>query len=638
MTHLILVAPPRSGASLLAACLQQDPRWSSTPLSNADIDHRLGARVENNGLSSHRWASSTLTPRERDDLTDLAQRSTDFAVDWNPRLSLRVGAMAEALPDATFVVVARPTVPTIASLMQAWSSQRFVSVPDLPEWWGDQWSFPLIPGWKDLIGEPAGRICTRQWAAIAEALVSDLSALPRDRWVVASYEGLVADPESEVRRLAAATGTQWEAELPDPLPVTATVVTPPSDATWHASWSEIEPALDDDRAVMDAYTQLLTSARPDLTWTHEDAGKGEDPGFEVLTSLGTQFQSSATDTMARILDLAASSLVITTYKSGHVILGRSQGDKLNTEFMALPRPMGVAASGSRLAIGTDDAIASFTRHSGVAASVPTPVPSDAPFIHRAIVKTGDIAIHDMAYDGDGELIFVNTLFSCLCRQDVNYSFAPIWRPSWISGLADEDRCHLNGLAMVDGQPKYVTALAQTDTRHGWREMRGTGGVIVDIDTDEVIAEGLSMPHSPRWHDGRLWVLESGRGELNTVDHRTGRVETIATLPGFTRGLSFIGPYALVGLSQVRESVFQSLPITQTRDERNCGVWLVDTRTGSIDGWLKFEGVVQEIFEVAVLPFRWPVIVEDASVSRDAFVLADDVLRDVMIDSDGSGTT
>lgn len=272
----------------------------------------------------------------------------------------------------------------------------------------------------------------------------------------------------------------------------------------------------------------------------------------------------------------------------------------------------------------------MSRHEGIAQAVPSAVPTDAPYVHRATTSTGDVAIHDMAYDGDGELVFVNTRFSCLCRQDVHHSFVPIWRPSWISGLADEDRCHLNGLAMVDGQPTYVTALARTDTVHGWREERGTGGVIVDIRTDTVIAEGLSMPHSPRWHDGRLWVLESGKGELCTVDVETGAVTTVATLPGFTRGLSFIGPYALVGLSQVRESVFTSLPITQTRDERNCGVWLVDTRTGEIAGWLKFAGVVQEIFEVAVLPHRWPVLVEDTSLSRNAFVLPEEALGQLVV--------
>ena len=614
----------------MAECLRRDGLWTSTTLSQPDaVDSALWMGAGDMGFASHRWESMGRSAQFSETMAELSKRDSPFAVDWNPRLSMRVAVLAEALPEATFVVVARRPVPAIASMMQAWASQRFVSVPDLPEWWGDPWSFPLIPGWRDLIGAPPGRVCTRQWAEIAQCLTADLAELPRHRWVVASYDDLLADPEAEIRRLVEAVGAQWDADLPDPLPVTGTAVTEPSDTSWHSAWSEIEPVIEQEQGIVDGYARLLTSARPGLRWTEVLDDSERELELEVLSSSGTPFQSSATDTFAGLLDFASSSLVITTYKSGHVIVARSQGSNFNTEFTQLPRPMGIAASGNRLAIGVDDAITSFSMHPGLAGAVPSAVPSDAPYAHRATVRTGDIAIHDMAYDGDGELVFVNTRFSCLCRQDVNHSFLPFWRPSWISHLADEDRCHLNGLAMVDGRPKYVTALAQTDTAHGWREMRGTGGVIIDIDTDEIVAQGLSMPHSPRWYDGRLWVLESGKGTLSTVDVATGRVETVATLPGFTRGLSFIGPYALVGLSQVRESVFQSLPITQTKDERNCGVWLVDTRTGDIVGWLKFEGVVQEIFDVVVLPSRWPVIVEDTSLSRNAFVLPDETLREVL---------
>ena len=243
--------------------------------------------------------------------------------------------------------------------------------------------------------------------------------------------------------------------------------------------------------------------------------------------------------------------------------------------------------------------------------------------------TGDIAIHDMAYGADGALYFVNTRFSCLCRQDIDHSFTPIWRPAFVSGLAAEDCCHLNGLAVVDGVPRYVTVLAQTDTAQGWRELKGTSGAIIDVTDNRVVTSGLSMPHSPRWYDGRLWVLESGKGTLATVDIATGEVTTIATVPGFTRGLAFIGPYALIGLSQVRESVFASLPITQQAAERNCGVWLVDTRNGQTAGFLKFEGVVQEIFDVQVLPATWPSIIDPGELTQSAFVLPDEALKDVV---------
>jgi uncharacterized protein (TIGR03032 family) len=176
--------------------------------------------------------------------------------------------------------------------------------------------------------------------------------------------------------------------------------------------------------------------------------------------------------------------------------------------------------------------------------------------------------------------------------------------------------------MVDGRPAYVTALARTDTPGGWREHKGTSGVIVEIATNRVVAEGLSMPHSPRWHDGKLWVLQSGLGTLSTVDPATGSITQVAELPGFTRGLAFIGRYALVGLSQVRESVFAGLPITSRADERNCGVWVVDTQTGAIVGLLRFRGAVQEIFDVKVLPgITWPTMVSDPDVLASSFVLS-----------------
>jgi uncharacterized protein (TIGR03032 family) len=155
--------------------------------------------------------------------------------------------------------------------------------------------------------------------------------------------------------------------------------------------------------------------------------------------------------------------------------------------------------------------------------------------------------------------------------------------------------------MVNGKPKFVTALSQTDTAFGWRESKGTSGLIVDIEADRIVVDGLSMPHSPRWYQDQLWVLESGKGALCRIDLDSGQVDTIATLPGFTRGLAFIGKYALIGLSQVRETVFKNLPVTETKQERNAGVWIVDTTTGETVGILKFDGVVSEVFDVSVIP-------------------------------------
>jgi uncharacterized protein (TIGR03032 family) len=140
-----------------------------------------------------------------------------------------------------------------------------------------------------------------------------------------------------------------------------------------------------------------------------------------------------------------------------------------------------------------------------------------------------------------------------------------------------------------------------------------------------------MPHSPRWHHGRLWVLNSGAGGIGTVDLASGRYEEVAQLPGFTRGLSFYGPLAFVGLSQVRESaVFSGIPLVDRLKDRNCGVWVVDLRTGDTVAFVRFEEAVQEIFAVEVLPgLRYPdVLTADEQRLDGSFELSDEAMPDV----------
>ena len=338
-------------------------------------------------------------------------------------------------------------------------------------------------------------------------------------------------------------------------------------------------------------------------------------------SEGTAFSSQHSSTLVELLHKARASVVISTYKSGHVIFARAGEEKLDTHVFGFNRPMGMAVDGPRLAIGTGLTIESYWNQANLAARVDPQQRHDGVCVPRSTVHTGDVAIHEMEYDADGALWFVNTRFSCLSTQDLTHSFSAAWVPKWITGLAAEDRCHLNGMALRDGRPAYVTALARTDTPHGWREHKGTSGVIVEVATQRVVTEGLSMPHSPRWHDDRLWVLQSGIGTLSTVDLATGEVTQVAELPGFTRGLAFIGRYALIGLSQVRESVFAGLPITSRAAERNCGVWVVDITDGSIVGMLRFQGAVQEIFDVKVLTgATWPTIITDPEVLGSSFIL------------------
>ena len=331
-----------------------------------------------------------------------------------------------------------------------------------------------------------------------------------------------------------------------------------------------------------------------------------------------------------LLDQTNSSIVISTYQAGRLIMVRPTADGLNSHYRALQTPMGVAYDGRHLAVGTKAEVIVFQNQPALTKRLEPPDAHDGCFVARRRHNTGDIRIHDLAWADDG-LWVVNTRFSCLATLDEEHSFVPRWRPTFVTQLAAEDRCHLNGLTVVDGKPRYVSVLGLTDENNGWRERKAEGGAIIDITNDEIVAHGLSMPHSPRWYNGRLWVLQSGIGTLGTVDLETGKVETIAQVPGFARGLTFIGQYALVGLSKVREHVFDGLPLTRDRtEELRCGVWVIDTETGQTVAQLSFEGLVQEIFEVSVLPgLRYPELVEPGAPLGDtAYVIPDSAMADV----------
>ncbi len=302
-----------------------------------------------------------------------------------------------------------------------------------------------------------------------------------------------------------------------------------------------------------------------------------------------------------LLDQLGASLLITTYQAGKLVIVRAEGDHLNTHFRGFQGPMGLCLAGDRLAIGTHRQVWEFHNVPAAGLKLEPGGRHDACFLPRASHFTGNIQVHEMAWAGD-ELWLVNTRFSCLCTLDGVHSFAVRWRPPFVSGLVPDDRVHLNGLCIVDGRPGIVSALGATDAPAGWREGKADGGVLIDVPSGEIIARGLSMPHSPRWHAGKLWLLESGTGTFGLVDLDSGRYEPITDLPGFTRGLDFFGPYAFIGLSQVRETaVFSGIPITERLTERTCGVWVVDMRTGRTVAFLRFEDELQEIFAVQVIP-------------------------------------
>ena len=310
---------------------------------------------------------------------------------------------------------------------------------------------------------------------------------------------------------------------------------------------------------------------------------------------------------AKILQHLGISLFFSTYQAGKLGVVTVKENVLDLAFHNFERAMGLALDRDRLAVGGKDWVYFLKNDLNIAAQIKPDGSCDACFLTKSGQYTGDISIHDLAWGGK-ELWIVNTRFSCLCTLSNNYNFLPQWRPSFVSQLAPEDRCHLNGMAMVDGLPKYVTVLGQTDTAGGWRDRKADGGCILEVPNSRVVTQGLSMPHSPRVYGGQLWVLNSGRGELTLVDPKSGRQETIATLPGYTRGMAIVDRFALIGLSKIRETaIFGNLPIGDRFDDLKCGVAVVDLQAKKMISCLEFKSGVDEIFDVQVSGFKQAII-------------------------------
>ena len=298
------------------------------------------------------------------------------------------------------------------------------------------------------------------------------------------------------------------------------------------------------------------------------------------------------------------SLAISSYQTGRVYLvGSDQQGRVSFFERIFERAMGIVGNAQRIYLG---GLYQLWRFENVLrANEVIHGQYDRCYVPRNAQTIGDLDIHELGICSNGKVVFVNTKYSCLAELSQTHSFKAIWKPKFISKLAPEDRCHLNGLAMVEGRPKYVTAVCRSDAVDGWRDRRHDGGVVIDIETDEIVCEGLSMPHSPRWANGKLWVLEAGSGHLGWVDFATRRFVPLAFFPGFLRGLSIVGNVAAVGLSKPRNQRFEGLRLDEELRRRDadpwCGVQIVSLANGDVLNWIRFEGDITEIFDISFLP-------------------------------------
>ena len=305
------------------------------------------------------------------------------------------------------------------------------------------------------------------------------------------------------------------------------------------------------------------------------------------------------------LDRLQVSLAFTTYQTGKLFLiGLQPNGRLSIFERTFNQAMGLSASSTTLYMSSlyqlwrsENALEPGQVHQGY----------DRLYVPQLAYTTGAVDIHDIACDRTDNPIFVNTLFNCLATVSPTHSFIPLWKPPFISQLAAEDRCHLNGLAMEQGSPRYVTAVSQSDVADGWRQHRQNGGCVIDVQESRLLLDHLSMPHSPRLYQDKLWLLNSGTGYFGYVDIPSGRFEPVTFCPGYLRGLAFVEDFAVVGISKPRHNqTFSGLPLdealAQQQAEAHCGLVIIDLRTGEIVHGLRLEGaVLQELYDIAVLP-------------------------------------
>jgi uncharacterized protein (TIGR03032 family) len=298
------------------------------------------------------------------------------------------------------------------------------------------------------------------------------------------------------------------------------------------------------------------------------------------------------------------SLAISTYQAGKVIF---LSPKDENHLIQLPRtfnkPMGIAflEKPDKMALACKDEVIVFANSHDLAISYPLKKHVyDSLYIPRTTYHVGPLDIHDLSW-GENGLYAVNTLFSCIITIDDNYNFSPYWIPSFIKELKSEDRCHLNGMVMIDERPKYATAFNQGNSYQSWRERVTTDGVLIDLDSNELIAANLSMPHSPRLFNNGLYMLLSATGEVVKVDPLNGSYVVVARLDGFVRGMAHYKDFLFVGLSKLRQnsSTFAKLEIAAKA--LYAGIAIIHLPTGSFYGEIKYHASVDEIYDIQVLP-------------------------------------
>ncbi|WP_434051161.1 MAG: TIGR03032 family protein [Roseibium sp.] len=319
-----------------------------------------------------------------------------------------------------------------------------------------------------------------------------------------------------------------------------------------------------------------------------------------------QLKLEASPGLSSWLESQNVSLAVSTYQAAKIFLigNNTETGRISVFERTFARAMGLAASPAANQLWLASQF-QLWRFEDFLSREPVMKPYDAIYVPIEGRTVGEVDIHDIHPRPGQPPLFVVSRFNCIATLDAENSFAPVWMPKFIDAVVAEDRCHLNGMAVEDDKPRLVTCVAATNSGGEWREHRRGGGIVIDVESGETVAGGFSMPHSPRLREGRCYLIQSGTGEFGTVDLKDGSFTPICALQGFARGLGFVGDYAIIGVSKPRdERHFGGLALSDRLADANldplCHVAIVNLTSGNIEHRLVFDGVVSELYDVAIL--------------------------------------
>ena len=428
---------------------------------------------------------------------------------------------------------------------------------------------------------------------------------------------LVRDPQAEMERLAALLRRRLGRHpRTRPAAARATRSTRPIPTSGAATRDELDPHFDRVREVavrahgvfaspprIKPVARRVARPRPHPARSPAAPGAASEAGASPVPN-GQTFNSVHTSAFPELLAAVGSSLLVSTYQSGRVIVGARRRNGLNTHFRPFQVPMGMAARPGELAVGTKAQVQRFQNQPALSARLEPPGVHDACFVprssprHRRHPHPRHGVRRRRALGGQHPLLVPVHLHR---RLQLRAALA----------AAVRHRARRRGPLPPQrpgggrrASPATSPPSAPPTPTSGWRDGQDDRGRAAR----RPVGRGRRAAASACRTRRAGTTAGSGCSSRATAPSASstsssGRFEEVAGCPGSPAAWPSPGPTPSSASPRCARALFEGIPLKAEGVERSCGVWVIDLRTGTIAAFLRFEGIVQELFEVLVAARR-----------------------------------